>query len=65
MGMLKNAIKGIALMSESLEEVFIAFMNNQVPQMWAKKGYLSLKSLGSWVIDLQLRIDFIHVRNLK
>lgn len=48
-------------MSEAFEEVFTAFMNNRVPAMWHKKGYNSLKSLGSWIHDLTLRIDFMEV----
>lgn len=48
-------------MSEEFEAVFNAFLNNKVPQMWHKKGYNSLKSLGSWIHDLILRIDFVEV----
>ncbi|UYV81315.1 DNAH6 [Cordylochernes scorpioides] len=55
---LKKAIKGIVVMSEDLEGVYLAFLKNQVPRMWAKNGYLSIKSLGSWVKDLVLRIHF-------
>lgn len=29
--------------------------------MWSAKSYPSLKSLGSWVHDLELRLDFISV----
>lgn len=53
--------QGIVVMSEAFEEVFVAFMNNKVPAMWHKKGYNSLKSLGSWIHDLTLRVDFIEV----
>lgn len=48
-------------MSEAFEEVFTAFLNNKVPNMWHKKGYNSLKSLGSWIHDLTLRVDFVEV----
>lgn len=48
-------------MSEELEQVFKSFMSNQVPKMWSAKSYPSLKSLGSWVHDLELRLDFISV----
>ncbi|XP_063373463.1 dynein axonemal heavy chain 6 [Cydia amplana] len=57
---LQKAIKGIVVMSEDFEEVFTSFMNNKVPAMWHKKGYNSLKSLGSWIHDLVLRVDFIE-----
>ncbi|CAG9781942.1 unnamed protein product [Diatraea saccharalis] len=57
---LQKAIKGIVVMSEAFEEVFTAFLNNKVPAMWHKKGYNSLKSLGSWIHDLTLRVDFME-----
>ncbi|XP_050294811.1 dynein axonemal heavy chain 6 [Anthonomus grandis grandis] len=59
MDQLQKAIKGLVVMSEALEDVYKAFMNNQVPHMWSAKAYNSLKSLGSWVVDLTLRLDFI------
>ncbi|GJQ70897.1 hypothetical protein Trydic_g814 [Trypoxylus dichotomus] len=58
---LQKAIKGLVVMSEELEEVFTAFINNAVPKMWSARSYPSLKSLGSWVHDLELRLDFIYV----
>ncbi|XP_026666919.1 dynein heavy chain 6, axonemal [Ceratina calcarata] len=59
---LQKAIKGFVVMSEELESVFIAFINNQVPQMWHNVNvYPSLKTLGSWIRNLELRIDFIQV----
>lgn len=30
--------------------------------MWLTKAYPSLKTLGSWVKDLILRLNFIYVR---
>ena len=38
------------------------FLIYQVPKIWEKVAYPSLKSLGSWVQDLELRLDFITVR---
>ncbi|XP_017780151.1 PREDICTED: dynein heavy chain 6, axonemal [Nicrophorus vespilloides] len=58
---LQKAIKGLVLMSDALEEVYTAFSNNQVPKMWSARSYPSLKSLGSWIKDLELRLDFICV----
>ncbi|XP_076377925.1 dynein heavy chain at 16F [Megalopta genalis] len=59
---LQRAIKGFVVMSEELENVFIALINNQVPQMWHNMNvYPSLKSLGSWIRNLELRIDFIEI----
>ncbi|CAH1180440.1 unnamed protein product [Phaedon cochleariae] len=61
MDQLQKAIKGLVVMSEALEDVFKAFMNNQVPRMWNRIAYNSLKSLGSWTRDLILRLDFIYM----
>ncbi|XP_047348170.1 dynein axonemal heavy chain 6 [Vespa velutina] len=59
---LQRAIKGFVVMSEELETVFTALINNQVPQMWHNVNvYPSLKTLGSWIRNLELRIDFIEI----
>ncbi|KAL7297685.1 hypothetical protein TKK_0009351 [Trichogramma kaykai] len=59
---LQRAIKGFIVMSEELENVFNSLVNNQVPRLWANTNvYPSLKSLGSWIRDLELRIDFIQM----
>ncbi|XP_055549943.1 dynein axonemal heavy chain 6 [Wyeomyia smithii] len=57
---LEKAIQGFVVMSESLETIYRAFTNNQVPQLWHNKGFLSTKSLGSWMFDLQQRIDYVQ-----
>eukprot|EP00116_Pleurobrachia_bachei_P000174 sb/3460436/ len=56
---IKKAIKGLAVMSESLEAIFNSMLGNQVPEEWANAAYPSLKPLGSWVKDLELRLQFI------
>ncbi|KAF7987651.1 hypothetical protein HCN44_003514 [Aphidius gifuensis] len=59
---LQRAIKGFVVMSDELEYVFNALMNNQVPKLWHNVNvYPSLKTLGSWIRDLELRIDFIKM----
>lgn len=58
---LRKAIQGFVVMSESLEAVFNALKNNNVPDMWSNKGFLSTKSLGYWLIDFQHRIDYIQM----
>ena len=58
---LQKAIKGFVVMNEQLEKMYTSFMNNQVPVLWSNAAYPSLKTLGSWVKDLQLRCDFIQV----
>ncbi|XP_065087185.1 dynein axonemal heavy chain 6 [Ochlerotatus camptorhynchus] len=57
---LEKAIQGFVVMSESLEAIYRAFTNNQVPQLWHSKGFLSTKSLGSWIFDLQQRIEYVQ-----
>ena len=57
---MKKAIKGFVVMNEQLEKMYTSFMNNQVPNMWSNAAYPSMKTLGSWVRDLQLRCDFIE-----
>jgi len=47
-------------MSSDLEEVANSLFDNQVPRMWADKGFLSLKPLASWIIDLNDRINFLN-----
>jgi len=56
----RKALKGIVVMSESLEQVASALFNNTVPEMWAAKAYPSLKPLSAWVQDLAQRLHFIQ-----
>ncbi|KAL0280091.1 UNVERIFIED_CONTAM: hypothetical protein PYX00_001484 [Menopon gallinae] len=56
---LKKAIKGLLVMSDQLEEIYKSFVNNMVPKVWERSAYPSLKSLGSWIKDLELRLDFM------
>lgn len=44
----KKALKGLVVMSEDLEKVANSLYDNQVPKLWAEKGFLSLKPLASW-----------------
>ena len=55
-----NAIKGLVVMSKSLEEMSNSIYLNKVPELWEAKAYPSLKSLSSWVDDLIARIDFLQ-----
>eukprot|EP00736_Rhodelphis_marinus_P013382 Rmarinus@m.14828 len=47
-------IKGLVVMSQDLDEVFIALVEGRVPAAW-QKAYPSLKPLGSWMRDLIAR----------
>jgi dynein heavy chain len=54
------AINGFIVMSETLDEMYLKFTNNQVPKSWTKVGYLSLKPLSSWFKDLLVRVEFMR-----
>ncbi|KAI9346257.1 dynein heavy chain and region D6 of dynein motor-domain-containing protein [Obelidium mucronatum] len=55
-----KAVKGLVVMSAELEKVFQSLQNNEVPNVWAKAAYPSLKPLASWVKDLKLRVEFLN-----
>ena len=58
---IKKALKGLVVMSADLEQVSVSMSNGQVPEMWAKKAYPSLKPLAAWVDDLAARLHFINL----
>lgn len=47
-------------MSEDLEQISNALFDNLVPAIWGDKGFLSLKPLASWTVELNNRIDFLN-----
>mmetsp|Transcript_29023 Transcript_29023/g.28696 ORF Transcript_29023/g.28696 Transcript_29023/m.28696 type:complete len:267 (-) Transcript_29023:169-969(-) len=57
---IQKAIVGEVVMSEDLEKMSDSLYNNQVPYIWEEFGFLSLKPLGSWVQDLNDRVDFLN-----
>ena len=57
---LKKALSGKIVMSEEMEKISISLYNNQVPQLWIKFGFLSLKPLMSWLMDLKDRVAFFQ-----
>lgn len=46
---LLKALKGLVVMSQELEAMSNSLFNNQVPTMWEKAAYPSLKPLAAWV----------------
>lgn len=46
-------------MSEELLALANSLYDNQVPLMWADVGFLSMKPLASWIIDLEKRVEFL------
>jgi len=57
---LSKALKGLIVMSAELEAMATALFSNQVPTMWSKVAYPSLKPLAAWVDDLVERISFLQ-----
>ena len=56
-----NAIQGKEIMSQELDEMYSAFLKNQVPPNWVAVAYPSLKPLASWILDLLRRVEFMRV----
>jgi dynein heavy chain len=48
-------------MSSDLDNMYMAFLNGKVPQIWSAVGFASLKPLGSWVRDLLERLTFFRM----
>ena len=57
---LKKALSGHIVMDEALDAIVTSIYNNQVPQVWIKSGFLSMKPLMSWIKDLNERITFFN-----
>jgi len=55
---LGKAIQGLVVMSGELDAMFQSMLKNQVPKLWAKVSYPSLKTLASWMKDLLERVTF-------
>ena len=58
---IKRAIRGMIVMSADLDAMYQCFLNNQLPPIWEKVSFASLKTLGSWVRDLCYRVQFMRV----
>jgi len=57
---IRKGLKGEVVMTAELDEMGTSLFNNQVPTMWAKVAYPSLKPLAAWFPDLLRRINFIQ-----
>lgn len=58
--LLVKAIKGFVVMSQDLDEMYVAFLNNQLPPNWKSQSYATLKALGSWFKDFLARVTQIR-----
>lgn len=59
--LLSKAVHGLVLMSPTLDMMYSALLNNQVPQNWKEIAFASLKPLASWMSDLKARVDFMRL----
>ncbi|XP_050527307.1 dynein axonemal heavy chain 1-like [Daktulosphaira vitifoliae] len=57
---LLKGVKGLVVMTDALEQMMKSLISNQIPVLWAKKAYPSLKPLGAWVVDLRMRVAFLN-----
>ncbi|OAF70538.1 hypothetical protein A3Q56_01708 [Intoshia linei] len=57
---LKKAIKGLLVMDTKLYDIFMSFINNKLPKLWADNAYPSMMNLNTWVFDLMMRCNFIQ-----
>lgn len=60
---IQKAIKGEVVMSQELDLMYTSMINNQVPDLWAKVAYPSLKPLATWMIDLHARVEALAAWN--
>jgi len=56
----KKGLKGEIVLSEELELMARSLSQNQVPEIWKEKSFLSEKPLSSWIEDLNKRINFLN-----
>ena len=57
---LQGAVKGLIVMTAELDEMFTALSDGQVPGLWSRGSYASVKALASWFEDFLLRMDFFR-----
>ncbi|XP_075781391.1 dynein axonemal heavy chain 14 isoform X1 [Pelodiscus sinensis] len=58
---LQQAMKGEIILTTGLEELHNSVLKSKVPEFWQPYSYMSVKSLGSWIDDLIVRVNFFAV----
>eukprot|EP01064_Diplonema_japonicum_P034413 TRINITY_DN7114_c0_g1_i1.p1 TRINITY_DN7114_c0_g1~~TRINITY_DN7114_c0_g1_i1.p1 ORF type:complete len:4107 (+),score=1152.60 TRINITY_DN7114_c0_g1_i1:350-12322(+) len=61
LGDLDKSLRGLTVLSESLDRMFQDFLSDTVPSLWSDASYPSLKPLGVWIRDMLARIQ--HCRD--
>ena len=54
-------LQGLLIMSAEVEAAFQSISLNQIPAMWAKASYPSLKPMGAYLEDLYKRLKMLQV----
>ncbi len=55
---LRKAVRGLVVMSASLEQVAAALLSGKVPELWLSRSFPSLKPLGPYVREVLERCEF-------
>lgn len=58
---IRKALVGQMVMTDELDAMGTSMYNQQVPEIWSKKSYPSMKPFASWVNDLLERLDFLNL----
>mgnify|MGYP000067473068 CR=1 FL=1 len=56
---IQKALKGLVVMSATLEDMGVSLHSARVPEVWEAKAYPSLKPLAPWTDELVARVEFI------
>jgi dynein heavy chain len=57
---LEGSLRGLVLMTDEVDDLGADILDGIVPKAWARVSYLSLRPLGSWIADLNERLEFLN-----